>query len=81
MDFALARGNPGPNFVAVVSRAWVHLSQLQVEYVKHHVEEVKHHVEEEQAEMFTKAKASSADMVDLGARMAARKDELLAQVA
>jgi hemerythrin superfamily protein len=28
-----------------------------------------------------KAKASSADMVDLGARMAARKDELLAQVA
>lgn len=74
MDFALARGNPGPNFVAVVSRAWVHLSQLQVEYVKHHVEE-------EQAEMFTKAKASSADMADLGARMAARKDELLAQVA
>ncbi len=44
-------------------------------------EYVKHHVKEEQTEMFTKAKASSADMVDLGARMAARKDELLAQVA
>jgi len=44
-------------------------------------EYVKHHVKEEQTEMFTKAKASSADMVDLGARMAARKLELLAQVA
>ncbi|MBA3056375.1 MAG: hemerythrin domain-containing protein [Gammaproteobacteria bacterium] len=44
-------------------------------------EYVKHHVEEEQTEMFTKAKASSVDMIDLGARMAARKDELLAQVA
>ena len=44
-------------------------------------EYVKHHVKEEQTEMFVKAKASSLDMLELGARMAARKDELLAQVA
>jgi hemerythrin-like domain-containing protein len=44
-------------------------------------EYVKHHVKEEQNEMFTKAKASSVDLVELGARMAARKDDLLAQAA
>lgn len=44
-------------------------------------EYVKHHVKEEQAEMFTKAKTSSLDLVELGARMTARKDELLAQTA
>ena len=44
-------------------------------------EYVKHHVKEEQTEMFTKAKASSLDLVELGARMAERRMELLAEVA
>lgn len=44
-------------------------------------EYVKHHVKEEQNEMFLKVKASSLDLFELGARMAARKDDLLAQAA
>ena len=42
-------------------------------------EYVKRHVKEEQNEMFAKVKASSLDMIELGARMAARKNALLAQ--
>ncbi len=40
-------------------------------------EYVKHHVKEEQTEMFAKAKTTSLDLVELGARMAARKADLL----
>ena len=40
---------------------------------------MKHHVKEEQNEMFPKAKASSLDMAELGTRMAARKNALMAQ--
>ncbi|MDX9886992.1 hemerythrin domain-containing protein [Thauera sp.] len=41
-------------------------------------EYVEHHVKEEHTEMFPKVKASSLDLVELGARMAARKADLLA---
>lgn len=41
-------------------------------------EYVEHHVKEEQTEMFPKANATSMDLVELGARMTARKVDLLA---
>ncbi|HGY5235877.1 hemerythrin domain-containing protein [Aeromonas salmonicida] len=41
-------------------------------------EYVEHHVKEEQTGMFQKAKTTSLDLVELGAKMAARKADLLA---
>lgn len=42
-------------------------------------EYVKHHVKEEESEIFHKAKLTSLDLMALGARMAVRKDELMAE--
>jgi len=42
-------------------------------------EQIEHHVKEEESEMFPKAKKSELDLVVLGEKMAARKEEVLSQ--
>lgn len=44
-------------------------------------EYVEHHVKEEQDEMFPKIRSSSLDTIELGDRMLARREDLLAQAA
>ena len=39
-------------------------------------EQIEHHVEEEEKEMFPKAKKAKLDMIELGAAIRARKDEI-----
>jgi hemerythrin superfamily protein len=42
-------------------------------------EQIDHHVEEEEGELFPEAKKSDMDLLELGARMVARKNQLMAE--
>jgi len=42
-------------------------------------EQIDHHVEEEEGELFPEAKKSDMDLRELGARMVARKNQLIAE--
>src|SRR5688500_15803720 len=44
-------------------------------------EYIDQHVKEEEGEMFTKVRTAKVDLATLGAEIAARKDELLAEMA
>ena len=44
-------------------------------------EQIKHHAKEEEDELFPEARESKMDLVELGARMAARKAELMRELA
>jgi hemerythrin superfamily protein len=43
-------------------------------------EQIDHHVEEEEGEMFPEARKSDMDMAELGARMLARKNQLMSHL-
>jgi hemerythrin superfamily protein len=43
-------------------------------------EQIDHHVEEEEGELFPEAKKSDMNLADLGARMLARKNQLMAEL-
>ena len=77
---------------AVVEQATMAALMAQIEGIEPHgevydarvkvlCEYVKHHVKEEHTEMFPKAKKTKLDMVALGAQLAERKAQLLAQAA